>query len=330
MTNLQVTRHRASTPGLAPEEIERQVTVPLERVLNGTPQMICDAAARACSASSLVSPDLRRRRRSASKARTDGLTSGMATGRAARRRRACASARVPRRSARSISSASSATATTSPTCARARVERSPQVLPGARRRRRGRRSAASCTELHVEVDPSRLLAARPDARRRHRRAGALQPQRRRRLPAPRRSGAGRSAASATSAAARRTCSRLEERRRHAGHDRRHRHRSRVDQRSPRRGDVGCKSTTRPGQSRASRAAAARREPQRSCSTRHPEGRSSSNDKRSCRGHAASSRSTTAPIWSEHTLGDRSPQPAVRRAAGRRASSGCSCAACAAR
>jgi heavy metal efflux system protein len=39
VTNLQVDVI-AQLPGLAPEEIERQVTVPLERVLNGTPAMI--------------------------------------------------------------------------------------------------------------------------------------------------------------------------------------------------------------------------------------------------------------------------------------------------
>lgn len=39
VTNLQVSVI-AQLPGLAPEEIERQVTVPLERVLNGTPGMI--------------------------------------------------------------------------------------------------------------------------------------------------------------------------------------------------------------------------------------------------------------------------------------------------
>jgi RND family efflux transporter MFP subunit len=39
VTNLQV-QVIAQLAGLAPEEIERQVTVPLERVLNGTPQMV--------------------------------------------------------------------------------------------------------------------------------------------------------------------------------------------------------------------------------------------------------------------------------------------------
>ncbi|WP_338869251.1 CusA/CzcA family heavy metal efflux RND transporter [Myxococcus stipitatus] len=39
VTNLQV-NVIAQMPGLAPEEIERQVTVPLERVLNGTPGML--------------------------------------------------------------------------------------------------------------------------------------------------------------------------------------------------------------------------------------------------------------------------------------------------
>ena len=39
VTNLQV-NVIAQLPGLAPEEIERQVTVPLERVLNGTPGML--------------------------------------------------------------------------------------------------------------------------------------------------------------------------------------------------------------------------------------------------------------------------------------------------
>src|SRR5215470_15541471 len=39
VTNLQV-QVIAQFPGLAPEEIERQVTVPIERVLNGTPQMV--------------------------------------------------------------------------------------------------------------------------------------------------------------------------------------------------------------------------------------------------------------------------------------------------
>src|SRR5205823_1292648 len=39
VTNLQVSVI-AQLPGLAPEEIERQVTVPLERVLNGTPGML--------------------------------------------------------------------------------------------------------------------------------------------------------------------------------------------------------------------------------------------------------------------------------------------------
>ncbi|MCP3103476.1 CusA/CzcA family heavy metal efflux RND transporter [Myxococcus sp. K15C18031901] len=39
VTNLQV-NVIAQMPGLAPEEIERQVTVPLERVLNGTPGMV--------------------------------------------------------------------------------------------------------------------------------------------------------------------------------------------------------------------------------------------------------------------------------------------------
>src|SRR2546421_1107391 len=39
VTNLQITVI-AQLPGLAPEEIERQVTVPLERVLNGTPAML--------------------------------------------------------------------------------------------------------------------------------------------------------------------------------------------------------------------------------------------------------------------------------------------------
>jgi cobalt-zinc-cadmium resistance protein CzcA len=39
VTNLQITVI-AQLPGLAPEEIERQITVPLERVLNGTPAML--------------------------------------------------------------------------------------------------------------------------------------------------------------------------------------------------------------------------------------------------------------------------------------------------
>ena len=39
VTNVQVTVI-AQVAGLAPEEIERQVTVPLERVLNGTPEML--------------------------------------------------------------------------------------------------------------------------------------------------------------------------------------------------------------------------------------------------------------------------------------------------
>ena len=39
VTNLQV-QVIAQLPGLAPEEIERQVTVPIERALNGTPQMV--------------------------------------------------------------------------------------------------------------------------------------------------------------------------------------------------------------------------------------------------------------------------------------------------
>ena len=39
VTNLQITVI-AQLPGLAPEEIEREVTVPLERVLNGTPGMV--------------------------------------------------------------------------------------------------------------------------------------------------------------------------------------------------------------------------------------------------------------------------------------------------
>jgi cobalt-zinc-cadmium resistance protein CzcA len=39
VTNLQV-QVIAQLPGLAPEEIERQVTVPIERVLNGTQQMV--------------------------------------------------------------------------------------------------------------------------------------------------------------------------------------------------------------------------------------------------------------------------------------------------
>ena len=39
VTNLQV-QVIAQLPGLAPEEIERQVTVPIERVLNGTPGMV--------------------------------------------------------------------------------------------------------------------------------------------------------------------------------------------------------------------------------------------------------------------------------------------------
>src|SRR5215470_12166095 len=39
VTNAQVTVI-AQMPGYAPEEIERSVTVPLERVLNGTPGMV--------------------------------------------------------------------------------------------------------------------------------------------------------------------------------------------------------------------------------------------------------------------------------------------------
>src|SRR5215470_16829030 len=39
VTNVQV-QVIAQLPGLAPEEIERQVTVPVERVLNGTPGML--------------------------------------------------------------------------------------------------------------------------------------------------------------------------------------------------------------------------------------------------------------------------------------------------
>src|SRR4051812_47803016 len=39
VTNIQV-QVIAQLPGLPPEEIERQVTVPLERALNGTPGMI--------------------------------------------------------------------------------------------------------------------------------------------------------------------------------------------------------------------------------------------------------------------------------------------------
>ena len=39
VTNMQV-NVIAQMPGQAPEEIERQVTIPLERALNGTPGMI--------------------------------------------------------------------------------------------------------------------------------------------------------------------------------------------------------------------------------------------------------------------------------------------------
>src|SRR3954470_14275483 len=39
VTNAQVTVI-AQMPGYAPEEIERSITVPLERVLNGTPRMM--------------------------------------------------------------------------------------------------------------------------------------------------------------------------------------------------------------------------------------------------------------------------------------------------
>src|SRR5215813_10964470 len=39
VTNLQV-NVISQLPGLAPEEIERQITIPVERVLNGTPGMI--------------------------------------------------------------------------------------------------------------------------------------------------------------------------------------------------------------------------------------------------------------------------------------------------
>ena len=102
VTNVQVIVI-AQLPGLAPEEIERQVTVPIERVLNGTPGAIL-MRSESLFGLSRVTAHLRRRR---------GLVQVAGDReRAPRRSRSAAGhqrearARGRRRSARSTSSAS--------------------------------------------------------------------------------------------------------------------------------------------------------------------------------------------------------------------------------
>ena len=154
VTNVQV-QVIAQLPGLAPEEIERQVTVPIERVLNGTPGHDL-MRSESLFGLSLVTLDVRRRRGFVQVAGASSPSAWRGGSAAGHQRRSWRPR--PRRSARSTSSASSATAI------RSRETRSELEWTISRVLLQVPGVADVVTfggylkEMHVEVDPSRLLA----------------------------------------------------------------------------------------------------------------------------------------------------------------------------
>ena len=216
VTNTQVTVI-TQLPGNAPEEIERRVTVPLERELNGTPGMTLMRSESLFGLSLITltfSDDT-----DSFPARTVSCSASPPP--SCRRARSRSSRRRPRRWARSTSSASPATGTISTSCA----PRCNGTSCACCARRRA--SPTSCRSAAI----SRNSTSRPTRRAcsrwaypRRPRAGdrQVQRQRRRRLPAPRRSGADGPRPRLPRVGRGHQAHRAEEQGRHAGHHRRRR------------------------------------------------------------------------------------------------------------
>ena len=167
-------------------------------------------------------------------------------------------------------------------------------------------------ELHVEVDPSRLLAHDLTLADVSEALEPVQPQRRRRLSSARRSAAGDPRRRLPRESAGRAGDRAQERGRHAGHRRRRRARGAVAHAAAR----GASATTSRARSpRASCCCAAART-RASCSTASTRRSGELNDEHPAAGHADRAVLRPHDAGRRHA-GDGAPQPAVRRAARRR-------------
>ena len=215
VTNVQV-QVIAQLPGLAPEEVERQLTVPIERALNGTPGML-QMRSESLFGLALVSltfeddADAFKSRALVTERSAGGRTAAWDRVEAGARRDAAGRGlpvphgqRPPHRGGDAL---------------RARVDGVARAQAGAGRggRRDVRRLLEGSARGGRSLEPA---GARPDAGRRGRGAAQVEPERRRRLPDPRRPAADRARRGLRHGPRRHQGRRAQERGRHAGHDRR--------------------------------------------------------------------------------------------------------------